>query len=125
MIRLTKKKTKKSKREIQKNKLFAGAFLSLVVISAALLAATIFLSKSTYSLLDNHVRVNENSELTYYLDVMYDGKDKNLVMSSDDAVADVRSDYISIEDKIPDGLTFIGFVESSDGSIGAVQRKDM
>lgn len=119
-----KKKTKKSKREIQKNKLFAGAFLSLVVISAALLAATIFLSKSTYSLLDNHVRVNENSELTYYLDVMYDGKDKNLVMSSDDAVADVRSDYISIEDKIPDGLTFIGFVESSDGSIGAVQRND-
>lgn len=116
---------KQSKKGIQKkNRLFVGAFLSLIVISAALLVATIFLSKSTYSLLDNHVRVNENSELTYYLDVMYDGKDKNLVMSSDDAVADVRSDYIYIEDKIPDGLIFIGFVESTDGSIGAVQRSD-
>ncbi|MDE5587422.1 MAG: InlB B-repeat-containing protein, partial [Bacilli bacterium] len=78
----------------------------------------------SYSLLDNHVRVNENSELTYYLDMIYDGKDKNLVMSSDDAVADVRSDSIYIEDKIPDGLIFIGFVNSSDGSIGAVRRSD-
>jgi len=122
---MQKQKKKQSKRKIQKkNRLFVVAFLGLVVISAVLLTATVFLSKSTYSLLDNHVRVNENSELTYYLDVMYDGKDKNLVMSSDDAVADIRSDYIYIEDKIPDGLTFVGFVESRDGSIGAVQRND-
>jgi len=122
---MQKQKKKQSKKEMQKkNRLFVGAFLSLVIISAILLAATIFLSRSTYSLLDNHVRVNENSELTYYLDVMYDGKDKNLVMSSDDAVADIRSDYIYVEDKIPDGLTFVGFVESENGSIGAVQRND-
>ena len=55
---------------------------------------------------------------------MYDGKDKNLVMSSDDAVADIRSDYIYVEDKLPDGLTFVGFVESENGSIGAVRRND-
>lgn len=122
---MQKQKEKQSKKKLQKkNRLFFGAFLGLVVVSATLLAATIFLSKSTYSLLDNHVRVNENSELTYYLDVMYDGKDKNLIMSSDDAVADVRSDYIYIEDKIPDGLTFVGFVQSENGSIGAVQRSD-
>lgn len=107
----------------KKKKILVGASLGLIFISIVLVVSMFFLQKS-YSLLDNHVRVNEDSELTYYLDIIYDGKDKNLVMSSDDAIADVRSDSIYIEDKIPDGLIFVGFVESSDGSIGAVRRSD-
>lgn len=109
---------------MQRKKVLIGVSLGIVFVFSVLLISMAFLSKSTYSLLDNHVRVAEDSELTYYLDVIYDGKDRNLVMSSDDAIADVRSDYIYIEDKIPNGLTFIGFVNSIDGSIGAVRRND-
>lgn len=74
--------------------------------------------------LENDVMVAENSDLTYYLDVIYDGKDSNVVTSSDTATADVYSDYIYVEDKIPDGLVFKEFVSTSDGTIGAVKRSD-
>ena len=110
---------------MQKQKKWLIGICSTIIFCAIVgISYIIFLSNSTYSLLDNHVRVEEDSELTYYLDILYDGKDKNVVMSSDEAIADVRSDYIYIEDKIPDGLTFIGFVNSADGSIGAVKRSD-
>ncbi len=74
--------------------------------------------------LEDGIRVAENTELTYYLDIMYDGKDKSLTSSSDTAIAEVNSDYIYIEDRLPDGLIFLGFVETSDGTIGAVRRSD-
>lgn len=105
----------------KRKRILVGVCSIFVLIS---ILSIVFLSRSTYSLLDNHVRVAENTELTYYLDIIYDGKDKDIIMSSDSATADIRSDYIYIEDKIPDGLTFVGFVQSSDGSIGAVKRSD-
>lgn len=106
---------------LKKKKIIIGscAFLFLVMTALA-----IFFISSSYSLLDNHVRVKENSELTYYIDVIYDGKDKNATTSDDNTLADIRSDYIYVEDTIPEGLTFVDFVKSSDGSIGAVSRGD-
>lgn len=62
--------------------------------------------------------VDENSELIYYIDVFYEGKDKNGTTS------DVYSDYIYVEDKLPEGLTFTGFVSTSDNTFGAVQTDD-
>lgn len=72
--------------------------------------------------LTNDVKLEENSNLTYYIDVKYDGRDGSAVSSSDTATALVYSDYIYVEDKIPNSLTFKGFVETSDGTIGAVKR---
>lgn len=74
--------------------------------------------------LENDTRVLENSDLTYYLDITYDGKDKDIVSSSTTTTASVFSDYIYVEDRIPDGLIFKEFVNSVDGSIGAVEQGD-
>lgn len=74
--------------------------------------------------LEDNVEVEPESELTYYLNVKYDGVDKDGVESSDTVVASINSDTIYVEDKIPDGLTFNGFVGTEDGSIGAVRRDD-
>ena len=106
---------------LKKRKIIIGscAFLFLVMTALA-----IFFISSSYSLLDNHVRVKENSELTYYIDVIYDGKDKNATTSDDNTLAEIRSDYIYVEDTIPEGLTFVDFVKSEDGTIGAVSRGD-
>ena len=89
--------------------LFGGIFS--VVIIVALIS---FVSSSMSVSLENDARVEENSNLTYYLDVLYDGKDKDVVTSSNTATASLYSDYIYVEDKIPDGLTFLEFVNSSE-----------
>lgn len=82
-------------------------------------------SASFSSFIDNGERVEEGSNLTYYLDVTYDGKDSEATVSSDTALAKVYSDFILVEDKIPDGLTFKEFVGPSSGTeIGAVSRDD-
>ena len=62
--------------------------------------------------LDDGARVAPNSDLTYYIDVIYDGKDATAVSSSDTVTANVNSDYIYVEDKLPDGLTFKNFVHN-------------
>lgn len=101
--------------------------LILLVSTFCFLIVCVVLYKFGFSysmLLGNNSRVKENNDLTYYLDISYDGKDKNVVMSSDTAVASVYSDYIYVEDKIPNGLTFKEFVNTSDGTIGAVKNGD-
>ncbi len=82
------------------------------------------LTGSFAATLDDGARIAPNSDLTYYIDVIYDGTDAKAVTSSDSATADVHSDYIYVEDKIPDGLTFKEFVTTDDGTIGAVKRSD-
>ena len=72
----------------------------------------------------NNEELVPTSELIYYLDIYYDGVDKDGVKSSDTKVSNVNSGYMLIEDKIPNGLTFGGFVATSDGTIGAVKRDD-
>lgn len=96
--------------------IFALAVLSIL--------QTIFVGKSFATLLDNDVEVKENSELIYYLNVSYDGVDKNGVKSDSTTVSEIKSGVLKVEDKIPEGLEFIGFVTTDDGSIGAVKRAD-
>ena len=75
-------------------------------------------------LLGDDVRVKPQSELTYYLDISYDGIDKDKNVSSDSQTANVSSGIINVEDKLPEGLTFKEFVTTGDGSIGAVYRNN-
>ena len=95
-----------------------------IILIIALILLIVFVSKGFSALLENDVEVKANSELTYYLNVSYDGVDKNGTKSNSTTVAEINSDTIYVEDKIPDGLTFKGFVTTSDGSIGAVKRSD-
>lgn len=99
-------------------------FIGLSILAFILIVVAVIATFSFAAPLDNDVKVEENSELTYYIDVIYDGKDGSAVTSSDNATAQVYSDYIYVEDKIPDGLTFKGFAETEDGTIGAVKRSD-
>ena len=101
-----------------KKKIILGGLLAILVVTVVLII------NGTFAVIENDSRVKENSELTYYIDVIYDGKDKDVVTSSDTATAKVNSDYIYVEDKIPEGLTFNRFITSEDGSIGAVKRSD-
>lgn len=106
-----------------KQKLNSRTMFFLLLLCGAL---AIFIARLTLSAVieENHIRVKEKSELTYYLDVIYDGKDSEVVTSSDSATAEVKSDNIYVEDKIPEGLTFKRFLTGEDGTIGAVKRSD-
>ncbi len=71
----------------------------------------------------NNEEILPDSELIYYLNIYYDGVDKNGIKSSDTTVSSVNSGYMLVEDKLPNGLTFDSFVTTSDGTIGAVTRE--
>ena len=73
---------------------------------------------------ENDVRVDVDSELTYYLNVKEDGVDASGIESSDSQIADVRGGRVAVTDKLPEGLIFQGFVTTSDGTFGAVSRSD-
>ncbi len=98
--------------------------IAVIFVLVIMLSGVIFFGYSYAANLESGARVAENSDLTYYLDIIYDGKDSDVITSSDSATANVMSDYIYVEDKIPDGLIFKEFVESPDGTIGAVKRSD-
>lgn len=59
--------------------------------------------------LTNDIEVQPETELTYYLDVSYDGVDIEGINSSNSVTSDVQSGNIYVEDKIPDGLEFMRF----------------
>ena len=99
-----------------------ASLIFLFVIGAFITRALINHSKA--ELLENDTEVERNTNLTYYLNVYYDGIDVDGVNSEDGVTAEVKSDHMYITDKIPEGLEFQGFVESEDGSIGAVKRSD-
>ena len=101
-----------------KKKIFIG------IILVSIFGFVLYQFSSSLAMIENDSRVAENSELTYYIDVIYDGKDSEIVTSSDTAVAKVYSDYIYVEDKIPEGLTFKSFLTAVDGTVGAVKRSD-
>lgn len=98
----------------------------LIFILFLLIITILVLFNYTFSeeLLESGVQVEPESELTYYLDIYYDGVDKYGIESSDTVVADLNSSTIQITDKLPAGLTFVEFIGASDGSIGAVKRSD-
>ncbi len=112
-------KERKTKRE-KNNKLarilvamFLGVFVSVFVFNSLAEIIT-----------DNDVRVDVDSELTYYLNVKEDGVDAAGIESSDSQMADIRGGRITVTDKLPEGLIFQGFVTTSDGTFGAVSRSD-
>ncbi len=94
--------------------------LLLVVV----LLITVALNHPKADELENSTQVFEGDKLTYYINVYYDGKDYHGIQSSDTVTADIGSGYIYVEDKLPAGLIFESFVKTSDGTIGAVSRKD-
>lgn len=98
-----------------------GIVSSVVVV---LLLMTVLIGKTYAFELEDNVEVEENSTLTYYLNVNYDGIDKEKTVSSDRNTAKIKSGVIHVKDKIPDGLTFERFEVTEDGTIGAVQRAD-
>ncbi len=112
-------KKKSGNKDKNNRSLLTGLFCLVIV---GLIVYKIYPSYSVP--LDNDVRVNEESNLTYYLNINYDGKDRTVVSSSNTTKSEVYSDYIYIEDKIPTGLLFKGFVNTADGTIGAVDRGD-
>ena len=85
----------------------------------------------TFSLEDRNdwIHVAENSDLTYYLKISYNGKDKYGTLSSTaeggaSTTARLYGDVIFVEDKIPDGLEFTGFEETENGTFGAVDSEN-
>lgn len=109
-----------------KNKGINKRYFIILPIAILILAVGIVVSFSASFAdpLEDGVRVEENSDLSYYIDVIYDGKDSQAVSSSDEATSDVYSDYIYVEDKLPEGLTFKEFISSGGDTIGAVKRSD-
>lgn len=96
-------------------------YFSTVIIS--ILGA--FLANTFAVPVENNTRVVENTDLIYYIDVLYDGKSANSVSSSNsESTCEIRSDVIFVEDKLPEGLIFKEFVNTADGTIGAVNQRD-
>jgi len=102
------KNFKNSKLKINKKMLFIC--LSLIVFTSFILFQITKSAEIKNELVTEFDKPLElNSMLTYYLNVYYEGIDKNVTSSSETSLAEVYSDYIYVEDKIPDGLTFQGF----------------
>ncbi len=96
----------------------------LFILVAIFLIVSFFDITYSEEVLENGVQVQADTELTYYLDVHYDGVDKNGVRSSDSQKADITSKDIDVVDKLPVGLTFERFIGNSGDQIGAVLRSD-
>ena len=58
----------------------------------------------TFADIINDVRVDVDSELTYYLNVKEDGVDASGVESSDVQMANILGGRITVTDQIPNGL---------------------
>lgn len=97
-----------------------------VLVVAILCGLFVFLNKKETNAGSNNgnERVEENSELVYYLKVGYDGIDRNGVSSDEGFGLDVWSSTIHVTDRIPDGLAFEGFVTTNSGAIGAYSKND-
>jgi len=95
-------------------------FILLSLLIFVLLSLTLFsFTRSEDIRYTEESKVEENSDLTYYLEVTYDGIDKKGINSDISSSADIKSGYIEVSDPIPEGLIFNGFVESVDGTFGA------
>ena len=54
-------------------------FIGLGILAFILIVVAVIATFSLAAPLDNDVKVEENSELTYYIDIIYDGKDGSAV----------------------------------------------
>ena len=96
--------------------------VAVLLLAMGISSVSYKLQKESSDALDNHARVEQNSQLEYYLIVKSDGVDKNGVTSSDTRIANVGTGVVVVTDRIPDGLTFVGFKTTKNGTIGAVSR---
>ena len=102
----------------------------LIIASILLVVAVIYIfMPSRAATGQNDFTIQENGNLEYYITVKYDGKDEATVTSDDTATATVFSDYIYVEDKLPQGVTYAGVIGPSgvnnwDCTYGAVERND-
>lgn len=96
-------------------------FISIIL----LLFLVVGIGYTLADVLENDVEVERNSDLTYYLNINYDGVDIEGLKSSDANVSELNSGILYVTDKLPDGLTFNGFVVSDNGTIGAVERNNL
>ena len=109
------------KRLTQVDRIRKNIRIFAVLILGAILSCIVFKS---FAEIINDVRVDVDSDLTYYLNVKEDGIDATGIESSDAQIANVLGGRVNVTDKIPEGLVFQGFVTTSDGTIGAVSRAD-
>ena len=98
--------------------------VALLIVSMGISSVSYKLHKEGADALDNHARVEEDTDLTYYLTVNEDGVDSSGTQSSDTVTANVKGGMTTVTDRIPDGLEFVGFVTTEDGTIGAAGRSD-
>ena len=104
-----------------KNKKYYIYCLLLIIIIVVFVAIN-----SSFSVLyETTQEVEPNSPLFYYLDVKYDGVDKYGVESNSSRLVHLQSNEILVTDKLPVGLSFAGFVETSDGTIGSVNENTL
>lgn len=101
----------------QKNILFAICLFFIAIIASVVLFNRSYAQPAT-----QHVEIDEGAELMYNITIEYDGRDRNGRMSSENARADVKSDIISVEDQLPNGMTFQGFKTTTNGKITATVR---
>lgn len=102
-----------NKKYIKMTIVFAFAIIILLI--------TLFIKNSLSELLENNTEINTSEELTYYLNVKYDGVDVSGNISTDSLTANIKSDVIEVEDKLPYGLTFKDFIIPNN----AVLRSDL
>lgn len=99
------------------NKMYIVFAMTIIILIAVI-------GGSLAAFLGNDVKVKANSEMIYYLTLSYDGVDINGLQSNDSTVSELKSGNLYVEDKLPEGLIFDRFLDTSDGTIGAVKRSD-
>ena len=98
--------------------------IAVLLLAMGISSVSYKIQKEGADALDNHARVEENSQLEYYLVVKSDGVDKNGVKSTDSTMANIGGGITTVMDRIPNGLEFVGFKTTETGTIGAVARSD-
>lgn len=114
-------------------KKYKNVFIAIAIILVIAVIIYVFMP-SRAATGQNDFMINESSNLEYYINVMYDGQDETATVSSGlngASKADVYSDYIYVEDKLPEGTTYNGLVlpdgetaSSWDCTYGAVEQAD-
>lgn len=101
---------------MKKKSMFSSIFLIM-----ALIFSNFMIVAGEETDLANDSRVQPESELTYYIDVTYDGKDESgaTIEAGDENSSRIASKDIKVADKIPDGMEFVGIVPVNGESIGA------
>ena len=93
---------------------------SIVCATGIFIFIVAFFATSFAVPVEDIVKLGENTEQTYNIQVTYDGIDAYGVTSSNTTKANVKSNYIEVEDCLPNGLEFVG-VNVQD----AVERDDL